>query len=88
MSANTQTTKAVTGMVSIEVTAVVAVLSFAIGAALIAALWCVYIKTDPRRKMQAVSMSSDDGLLSQGSTVPTEKLMKTSSDVTSSEESH
>ena len=74
-------------MVSIEVTIVVAVLSFFIGAAFVAVLWCVYLKTDPRRKMQSVSMS-DDGLSSQESTVPTVKLMKQTNEITSSDESH
>lgn len=73
---STQSSRHEATLVPMEVTIVVGVISFCIGAALVGILWGVYVKTDPRRKMHSVSMSSDDGLSSQESTIPTQKLMR------------
>ncbi|KAF6021908.1 hypothetical protein EB796_019785 [Bugula neritina] len=61
-------------VISIEVTIVVVVISFVMGACLILAICYVKKRTDPRRNMQAVSMS-DDSSSSQESTMPRVKLM-------------
>lgn len=65
-------------------TIIVGIASFCIGAGLVGIMWGVYVKTDPRQKMHSVSMSSDDALSSQESTTPTEKLMGTSTEPSTS----
>lgn len=71
-------------MVSIQVTIIAGISSFCVGAGLVGILWCVYMKTDPRQQMQAVSMSDDAISAQDSTTTPTEKLMSYSTEPSAS----
>ncbi|XP_067938884.1 transforming growth factor beta receptor type 3-like [Watersipora subatra] len=73
-------------MVSLEWTIVIAVFSFLFGVGITAMVRFCHAKTEPHKTMQSVSIS-DDGLSSQDSAAPTEKLMNGHMETTSSDES-